>query len=59
MEQGLQTNVIMMDFSKAFDKIPHQRLMDKIKYYGVNDQVASWIQSFLSGHRQRVMVVGE
>ena len=48
-----------MDFSKAFDKVPHWRLMDKNKYYGVNDQVASWIKHFLSGRRQRVVVDGE
>ena len=42
--------------SKAFDKVPHRRLIDKIKHYGVNNQVTSWIQCFLSGRRQRIVV---
>ena len=59
MEEESQTDVIIMDFSKAFGKGPHQRPMDKITYYGVNDQVASWIQCFLAGRRQWVVVGGE
>ena len=54
VEKGSQTDVIIMDFSKAFDKVPHRRLMGRIRYY----QVASWIQCFLSGRRQWVVVDG-
>ncbi len=35
MEKGTQTDFIIMDFTKAFDKVPHQRLISKLQYYGV------------------------
>ena len=59
MDRGIQTDVVIMDFSKAFDKVPHRRLLEKVRYYGVSEQVATWIECFLSGRRQRVVVDGE
>ena len=59
MEKGSLSDIIMMEFSKAFNKVPHQWLMDKIRYFGVNHQVICWIQCFLSGRRQRVLVDGK
>ena len=53
-----QVDVVLLDFSKAFDKVPHQRLLNKLEYYGVRDKNLSWIQSFLSGRRQRVVING-
>ena len=37
-----------MDFSKAFDKAPHKRLLYKLKYYGISQQAINWTTSFLS-----------
>ena len=51
--------MIVLDFSKAFDKVPHQRLMKKLWNYGVRGQTHSWIKSFLMNRLQRVMVDGE
>ena len=34
--QNIQTNVVIIDFAKAFDKVPHQRLLYKLKYYGIS-----------------------
>ena len=57
-EKG-QTDVIVMDFSKAFDKVDHQRLLLKLHRLGINNKVISWIQSFLSNRSQSVVLDGE
>ena len=54
-----QTDVILLDFSKAFDKVSHQLLLSKLQYYGVAGQLLGWISSFLSGHTQRVVCGGQ
>ena len=43
-----QVDVILLDFSKAFDKVPHRRLLHKLDFYGVRGDTLRWIQSFLS-----------
>jgi len=58
LEQGQQTDVIVMDFSKAFDKVDHNKLIFKLKELGVHPLVSQWIQSFLKGRTQRVVVDG-
>jgi len=57
-ENGQQTDVIVMYFSKAFDKVDHHKLIDKLSKLGVNLEVTSWIRSFLSNRTQRVAVEG-
>ena len=37
-----------MDFAKAFDKVPHKRLLYKMKYFGISEQIINWVKSFLS-----------
>ncbi len=59
MEKGTQTDVIIMDFTKVFDKVPHQRLISKLQYYGVQGETLQWIKSFLLGRKQRVIVDGK
>ena len=51
-----QADVILLDFSKAFDKVPHQRLLHKLDFYGVRDDTLHWIQSFLSYRKQQVLL---
>ena len=58
-KQGGQADVIVMDFSKAFDQVDHQRLLLKLHRLGINTGVITWIQSFLSGRSQRVVLDGE
>ena len=41
-----QTDLILLDFSKAFDKVPHKRLLYKINYYGVRSSTLWWIEDF-------------
>ena len=48
-----------MDFSKAFDKVDHKRLLLKLHRFGINTDVITWIGSFLSNRTQRVVLEGE
>ncbi len=59
MEAGAQTDVVIMDFTKAFDKVPHERLMTKLNYYGIGGSTHRWIRAFLSQRQQRVVLDGE
>lgn len=59
LNQGGQTDVVVMDFSKAFDKVDHRRLLLKLRRLGINHGVMAWIQSFLSERTQRVVLEGE
>ena len=56
---GGQTDVIVMDFSKAFDKVDHQRLLLKLHRLVINTTVIAWIKSFLSDRSQSVVLDGE
>ena len=58
LDEGHALDVIYLDFSKAFDTVPHQRLLRKLSNYGIRGNVLGWIQDFLSDRRQRVMVNG-
>jgi len=55
--KNIQTDLIMMDFAKAFDKVP-RRLPDKLQYYGIQENTLLWIQAFLSDRTQTVVVIG-
>ena len=59
VDKKQQVDVIIMDFQKAFDKVPHQRLLIKLKRYGIRGKTDKWIESFLTQHKQRVVVDGE
>ncbi len=48
-----------MDFTKAFDKVPHQRLISKLQYYGVQGETLKWIKSFFLWRKQWVCVVAD
>ena len=58
LDSGIQTDMVVLDFSKAFDRVPHQRLMRKLHHYGIRGSTHHWIASFLSGRTQRVVVEG-
>ena len=51
-------DVIYTDFEKAFDKVPHQVLVSKLKAYNLNNTLLLWIQDFLCNRKQRVIVNG-
>ena len=50
---------IYADFARAFDSVPHKRLLLKLKSLGIEGDVLKWIKSFLTGRRHRVNVDGE
>ena len=49
-------DAVYLDFSKAFNSVPHKSLVIKLQSYGVEGKVLQWIQSFLSDRRQKVYV---
>ena len=53
-DKGLPWDTLYMDFSKAFDKVPHRRLVHKLEAYGISGSVLRWIEGFLTDRRQAV-----
>ncbi len=51
-------DAIYLDFSKAFDTVPHKRLINKMKGYGINESTCKWVEDFLSNREHRVKVNG-
>ena len=51
-------DIVHLDFQKAFDKVPLQRLLLKLKAHGIGNGIINWIQKWLSHRRQRVIVDG-
>jgi len=58
LADGLNVDEVLLDFAKAFDLVPHRRLLHKLAGYGVSREILSWFEDFLSNRKQRV-VVGE
>ena len=58
-ERGQQTDVAILDFSKAFDTVPHSRLLQKIDAYGVRGPLHKWMTSFLCTRNMTVVIDGE
>nr|VZI35613.1 unnamed protein product [Spirometra erinaceieuropaei] len=55
-DEGSVVHAIYIDFKKAFDSVPHQRLLHKLRNAGIRGRLLVWIQSFLAGRSQRVQV---
>ena len=48
--------MLLLDFCKAFDKVPYSRLYYKLQYYGIRSIIFAWIKTFLStGHKQLIL----
>jgi len=58
IQHGFHSDVIYLDFSKAFDTVPHKRLILKLQAYGVHGKLLSWLTSFLTDRCQRVCLNG-
>ena len=52
-------DVIYLDFQKAFDKVPHRRLISKVKAHGITGNLSNWIENWLSDRKQRVVINGK
>ena len=59
VDDGSPVDVVYLDFQKAFDKVPHQRLIHKLKAHDIGNDVINWIEKWLTHRRQRVIVDGE
>lgn len=57
-DDGFQIDTIYLDFKKAFDSVPHKRLLVKLKGYGFDGTLLKWIEDFLKDRRQRVVLNG-
>ena len=45
-------DIIYLDFQKAFDKVPQNRLFIKVKAHGITENLSKWIEDWLSEHKQ-------
>ena len=59
LDEGSPVDIIYLDFQKAFDKVPHQRLLLKLEAYGFGDGIIDCIEQWLTDRKQRVVVDGE
>jgi Reverse transcriptase (RNA-dependent DNA polymerase)/Endonuclease-reverse transcriptase len=57
-DSGQPVDVVYLDFAKAFDKVPHARLLRKVEAAGIGGHVLKWIKDWLSDRKQRVIVNG-
>lgn len=58
LDEGHQVDVVFLDFSKAFDRVPHQALLHKLCNFGISGELLNWCQDYLSNRRQRVVIDG-
>ena len=59
LDEGVGTDAIIIDFSKAFDLVPHDRLLTKLAASGVDSTVVVCVREFLVGRTKRVRVRGQ
>ena len=59
LDCGLQTDVIFLDFSKAFDKVDHKLLLHKLDHYGIHGGLLLWLEDFLVNRKQQVVIEGQ
>ena len=58
MDEGQAVDVVYLDFSKAFDTVPHNILMEKLAAHGLDGCTLHWVKHWLDGQAQRIMVNG-
>ena len=58
LNEKQQVDAVLIDFSKTFDKVPHQRLLFKLEHYGVRGNLLKWVEDFLSARTQEVVIDG-
>ena len=58
-DQNKQVDTVILDFSKAFDTVPHRKLLHKQEAYGIRGPILHWISNFLTQRKMCVVVEGE
>ena len=56
---GKEVHIVFLDISKAFDRVWHAGLLEKLKALGVRNPLLMWIESYLKGRKQRVIIEGQ
>ncbi len=59
LDKKEQVDMLILDFSKAFDVVPHRRLLRKLEHYGIKGKLLAWIEAWLTQRHQCVAVEGE
>ena len=59
LDEGNSVDLIYLDFLKAFDKVPYERLFKKLVSHGIGGSIFNWVRNWLSKRRQRVCIDGE
>ena len=59
MKDRNQVDLLILDFPKAFESVPHERLLMKLDHYGLSHQLQQWIRTWLTTRYQKVIVDGE
>ena len=58
-DQGNNMDVVYLEFSKAFDKVPHRCLLEKLRAHSIDSKVLNWIEAWLTSRTQRTVLNGE
>ncbi|VDI49914.1 Hypothetical predicted protein [Mytilus galloprovincialis] len=58
-DAGKQIDVAILDFSKAFDTVPHNKLLHKMNEYGIRGPLNKWLEMFLTQRKMKAVVDGE
>ena len=56
MKNNFKIYIAYLDFAKAFDKVSHNRLLIKLRAYGITGQLLNWYEDFIKGRQQRVVI---
>ena len=59
LERKQPVDVVYLEYKKAFDSVPHERLLVKLHAYGIRGNLLQWIKSFLTNRKQRVVINGK
>ena len=58
VNEGKQVDTFILDFFKAFDRVPHGSLLYKLNHYGINGNLLAWVETFLTERTQSVALEG-
>ena len=59
IDSGYPVGVNYLDFQKAFEKVPHGRLVLKLDAHGIGGEILKWVENWLSERKQRMVLGGE
>ena len=59
IDKGNEYDIVHLDFSKAFDRVPHRTLLSTVKAHGIDGKVLEWIREWLTSRVQRIQINGK